>query len=544
MQGLITRIRIGPRLAAGFILIVLLMLCVAAIGIWGLRSLHQDMRYIVEVQNPRIGHIHAIAEEAGVIAVAVRDALVAETEDSAKPYIARVEKGRQIMGELLAKLDNSLADTEARSQQTQEALHVAYGAYTIEQVKLTRAIAAGKKELAGKLLLDGMQPKLQSYLATLSQMRDYEAGEMRNSEENARRSYERGRNTIAGILLLAAALTGILAYALTRSITDPLDYASRSADAIARGDLTQDIRARGTDETAVLTHSLSAMQAQLASIVRQIKGAADAVHTAAGEIALGNTDLSRRSESHAASLQQTAASVEMLSGTVKHNADRAQRAAQLSGKASDVAGQGGLAVAQVDKTMGSITDSSRRISDVLGVINSIAFQTNILALNAAVEAARAGEQGRGFAVVAAEVRNLAQRSAEAAKEIKMLIADSTARVNDGSAQVARAGSTMEGLVTSVQGVTELIAEIATASQEQRTSVEQLSMAIAQMDAVTQQNAAMVEQSGAAAQHVEDQAVALVQAVAAFKLREDEDEDEDEGARRALSSTASREITVL
>jgi methyl-accepting chemotaxis protein len=523
--------RIGPRLAVGFVLIVILMLCVAVIGIWGLRSLHQDMRYIVEVQNPRIGHIHAIAEEAGAIATAVRDAMAAESDDHAKPYIARIEKGRQVMGELLARLDSSLANTGAQSQQTQEALHVAYGAYTIEQVKLTRAIAAGKKEMASKFLQDGVQPKLQSYLANLSQMRDAEAGEMRTAEENARRSYERGRNTIAGILLLAAALTGWLAYVLTRSITDPLRYASRSADAIARGDLTQDIHTHGTDETALLTRSLSAMQGQLASIVRQIKGAADAVQIAAGEIARANTDLSRRSEAHAASLQQTAASVEMLRGTVKHNADRAQQAAQLSGKASNVAGQGGQVVAQVETTMGAITDSAQRISDVLGVINSIAFQTNILALNAAVEAARAGEQGRGFAVVAAEVRNLAQRSAEAAKEIKTLIADSAMRVNDGSAQVAHAGSTMAGLVTSVQRVSDLIAEIATSSREQSLSVDQLSTAILQMDTVTQQNAAMVEQSSAVAQHVEDQSVALVQAVAAFKLRA------GEGTRRTLPHMA-------
>jgi methyl-accepting chemotaxis protein len=519
VQRLIAKINIGPRLIAGFILIVLLMLCVAAIGIWGLRSLHLDMRYIVEVQNPRIAHINAISEEAGAIAIAVRDALAAEAEDSARPHIARVESGRKTMGDLLAKLDNTVTDDSDGTKQTQDALHSAYGAYTIEQVKLTRAIAAGKKELAQKVLFEGAQPKLQSYLAALTQLREHEAGAMRASEENARLSYERGRTTIVAILLLAAALTGVLAYVLTRSITRPLQYASLTADAIARGDLTRDIQVRGTDETAVLTRSLSAMQAQLVSIVGQIKTASDAVHQAAGEIARGNTELSRRTESHAASLQQTAASVESLTGTVKHNADRARQAAQRSGEASAVAGQGGEVVAQVEKTMHSINDDARHISDMLGIINSIAFQTNILALNAAVEAARAGEQGRGFAVVATEVRNLAQRSADAAKDIKTLIANSAARVHEGSAQVARAAATMAGVVSSVKHVSDLIAEIATASHQQSVSVDQVSNAISHMDAVTQQNAAMVEESSAAADHVEDQAIALVQAVAAFKLRE-------------------------
>jgi methyl-accepting chemotaxis protein len=516
----ITHFKIGPRLATGFVLIGILMLCVAAIGIWGLRALQHDMRYIVEVQNPRIDQIHAISSEASAISVAVRDALVSETEEEAKPYVARLEKGRQIMGELLAKLDNAMvADTEL-AKQTQEALHGAYSAYTIEQVKLMRAVSAGKKELARKFLVEGVQPKLQAYLTALTQLREYEAGLMRLSEGNARRSYEQGRNTIIGILLLAAALTAALAYALTRSITRPLHYASAAADAISRGDLSEAIHVEGSDETAGLTRSLSAMQQQLATIVQQIKTASDSVNTAAGEIARGNVDLSRRSESHASSLEETAASVEELTGTVKQNADRARQAAQLAGETSKVAGHGGQIVAEVVKTMASINESSRKITDIIGVINGIAFQTNILALNAAVEAARAGEQGRGFAVVAAEVRTLAQRSADAAKEIKALITDSTARIGAGSELAARAGKTMDGVVNSVKQVNGLIAEISTASQEQSSSVEQVSEAIMQMERMTQQNAAMVEESSAAAENVEDQAQALAQAVAVFKLRGD------------------------
>ena len=518
--SLIARFRIGPRLTIGFVLIGVLLLGVAAIGVWGLRSLHQDLRHIVEVQNPRIEQINAIFAEASMISVTVRDALVAETEEDARPYVARVEKGRQTMGDLLAGLDKSIQIDNEKAKQTQDALHAAYGAYTIEQVKLTRAISSGNKELARKFLLEGVQPKLQAYLATLKQLRDYEDGLMRISVENAGRSYEHGRNTIIAILLIATALTGLLAYLLTHSITHPLSYARDAADAIASGDLTQVISASGSDETASLTRRLSSMQAQLASIVYQIKSASDSVNAAAGEIARGNADLSRRTESHASALEQTAASVEELTGTVRQNADHARQAAQLADETSVVAVQGGQIVSQVVQTMHSINESSKKITDIIGVINGIAFQTNILALNAAVEAARAGEQGRGFAVVAAEVRMLAQRSAEAATEIKSLISDSTTQVDAGSALVNQAGKTMTRVVASVKRVTDVIAEISTASQAQSASVEQVGAAILQMDQMTQQNAAMVEQSSAAAENVEDQASALVHAVAAFKLRDD------------------------
>ena len=350
---LLARFKIGPRLAAGFALITLLMLCVAGIGIWGLRVLHQDIRHIVEVQNPRIQQIHAIADEANAIAVAARDALIAESEDEARPHISRVEKGRQIMGNLLAKLDQSVA-----SEKTQSDLHSAYGAYTIEQVKLIRAIAAGKKEMARKFLAEGVQPRLQDYLATLSKMREYEAGLMRASEESARRSYERGRLGIAGIVLLAALLTAVLAVMLTRGITRPLDYASNAAAAVSRGDLTQTIHAQGRDETAQLTRSLSVMQAQLATIVRQIKAASDTVSAGTMEIARGNAILSQRSESQASSLEQTSASIEQLTSMGRQNAERAGQAATLAEASSRLAGEGGSIVADVVKTMQAIDASS------------------------------------------------------------------------------------------------------------------------------------------------------------------------------------------
>ena len=351
-------------------------------------------------------------------------------------------------------------------------------------------------------------------------MREYDAGLMRGSEESARRSYERGRLGIAGIVLLAAMLTAVLAVMLTRGITRPLDYASNAAAAVSRGDLTQTIHAQGRDETAQLTRSLSVMQAQLATIVRQIKAASDTVYAGTMEIARGNANLSQRSESQASSLEQTSASIEQLTSMGRQNAERAGQAATLAEASSRLAGEGGCIVADVVKTMQAINESSRKIADIIGVINGIAFQTNILALNAAVEAARAGEQGRGFAVVAAEVRMLAQRSADAAREIKSLISDSTTQVSAGSALVGRAGATMDNVVASVNQVATLIAEISAASREQSASVEQVGSAILQMDTLTQQNAAMVEESSAAAEDVEEQARVLAQAVAAFKLGED------------------------
>lgn len=262
------------------------------------------------------------------------------------------------MGNLLAKLDQSVASDGEAAKKTQSDLHSAYGAYTIEQVKLIRAIAAGKKEMARKFLAEGVQPRLQDYLATLSKMREYEAGLMRASEESARRSYERGRLGIAGIVLLAALLTAVLAVMLTRGITRPLDYASNAAAAVSRGDLTQTIHAQGRDETAQLTRSLSVMQAQLATIVRQIKAASDTVSAGTMEIARGNAILSQRSESQASSLEQTSASIEQLTSMGRQNAERAGQAATLAEASSRLAGEGGSIVADVVKTMQAIDASS------------------------------------------------------------------------------------------------------------------------------------------------------------------------------------------
>lgn len=319
------------------------------------------------------------------------------------------------------------------------------------------------------------------------------------------------------ILIIVLAIGALFAWMITNSITRPLVGALEVAKRVASGDLSSHMDVIGKDEVASLLQALKDMNDSLAKTVGQVRVGTETITVAAQEIASGNADLSSRTESQASSLEETASSMEELTSTVRQNADNARQANQLVVSATGVAVKGGAVVGQVVDTMGSIKESSRKIVDIIGVIDGIAFQTNILALNAAVEAARAGEQGRGFAVVAAEVRNLAQRSASAAKEIKALISDSVDKVDQGSKLVDEAGKTMDEIVTSVQHVADIMSEITAASQEQSSGIEQVNLAITQMDEMTQQNAALVEQAAAAAESMEEQALSLAQAVSIFKL---------------------------
>ena len=342
------------------------------------------------------------------------------------------------------------------------------------------------------------------------------------------------RNRYALIGLAALAIFAVILFLLVRTVVSrPLARAEEAADRIAKGDLDVHLEIHNNDEIGLVLRALNGISSNLSSVVGQVRVGADQITTAATEIANGNLDLSSRTEEQASSLEQTAASMEELSGAVRQNADNAAQANQMAMAASGVAAKGGEVVAQVVDTMGSINASSRKIVDIISVIDGIAFQTNILALNAAVEAARAGEQGRGFAVVATEVRNLAQRSATAAKEIKELIDDSVSKVDIGSRQVAEAGSTIQEVVESVRRVTDIMAEISSASDEQRTGIGQVHDAIHQMDEVTQQNAALVEQAAAAAAALQDQAHDLVEVVRIFNL------GSNAGAARAPVHSPSR-----
>jgi len=319
------------------------------------------------------------------------------------------------------------------------------------------------------------------------------------------------------VLGLAVILIVPLTLLNAGSIVEPIRAAKRAAQIIAEGDLSQTIDAQGHDEAAELLRALAQMQDSLRSLVSQVRSTSDSIGTASAEIATGNQDLSSRTEQTASNLQQTASSMEQLTGTVKQSADSARQANQLASSAAEVAARGGVVVSQVVATMEDINASSKKIADIIGVIDGIAFQTNILALNAAVEAARAGEQGRGFAVVASEVRSLAQRSAEAAKEIKGLIGASVEKVEGGSRLVADAGQTMKEIVESVGRVTKIIAEISAAAAQQRDGIGEVGGAVTQLDQMTQQNAALVEESAAAAESLKDQANKLASAVGGFKL---------------------------
>jgi aerotaxis receptor len=319
---------------------------------------------------------------------------------------------------------------------------------------------------------------------------------------------------IAGLGVPMAAMFAVLSY---RIVVVPLQNARHDIERMGTGDLTGRIVASGADELAQVLQALRVLQINVKLLVGQIKQSTELVNAGASEISAGNADLSGRTESQASSLEETASSMEELTSTVKQNAEHAHHASKLVLSTAEIASNGGVVVGKVINTMGSIKESSRKIADIIGVIDGIAFQTNILALNAAVEAARAGEQGRGFAVVAAEVRNLAQRSASAAKEIKTLISDSVEQVEAGRKLVDEAGEAMEDIVTSVELVADIISGTATASQEQSAGIEQINQAVGQMDEITQQNAALVEEAAAAAESLQVQAAKLTELVGTFKL---------------------------
>ncbi|MCG2583326.1 methyl-accepting chemotaxis protein [Massilia sp. TS11] len=391
-------------------------------------------------------------------------------------------------------------------------------------------VLAFNSEGGAKVIATRIDPLNNQTLAALNKLVDIQQAAEKDAVDKSVKSDNQLLMLQLGLTLAAVALGVVGAYATTRSITRPLAGAVEVAQKVANGDISMNIYIAGNDETSELFQTLKDMTGSLARTVGDVRLGTETITVASQEIAQGNADLSARTESQASSLEETASSMEALTSTVKQNADNARQANQLAVSASSVAEKGGTVVSQVVETMGAIKDSSRKIVDIISVIDGIAFQTNILALNAAVEAARAGEQGRGFAVVAGEVRNLAQRSASAAKEIKALIDDSVEKVDSGSKLVDEAGQTMELIVTSIRQVADIMGEITAATAEQSAGIEEVNAAITQMDEMTQQNAALVEEAAAAAMSMQEQAQKLAEAVAIFQLA-------DAQMRRALPTPA-------
>jgi len=376
---------------------------------------------------------------------------------------------------------------------------------------------AGDFEAAASNAVNNAGPKFAALRTSMFKILDMQKVDGAKEYQDAQGTFEKISTAMVAVMAVGAIFAFIFGMLLLRSIIAPLNEAIEVANAVAAGDLTKRIDAASTNETGRLLQALKTMNENLVDLIGKVRTGTDQITTASGEIASGNSDLSQRTEEQASSLEETASSMEELTSTVKQNADNARQANQLAVGASEVAMKGGTVVGQVVQTMSSINESSKKIVDIISVIDGIAFQTNILALNAAVEAARAGEQGRGFAVVATEVRTLAQRSAAAAKEIKELISDSVAKVEDGTRLVDEAGATMDEIVNAVKRVTDIMSEISAASQEQSSGIEQVNQAVTQMDEATQQNAALVEEAAAAAESMQEQAQALTQAINTFKL---------------------------
>ncbi|MBV8666387.1 MAG: Tar ligand binding domain-containing protein [Burkholderiaceae bacterium] len=492
-----------------------LMVVIGVMGLSSLGSTNASLKTVYEDRLVSLGQLDSVIRAILRVQLSLSDAASAEPAqlgswaDKAETDVALASKvWGEYMATYLTPEEKKLADqfSEARQELMEQGVKPAIAAARAQDVNAVSGLVHGK--------ITELYPKVRDHMNALIQLQlDVGKGEYDKSQA----SYSRFRMLAIGSIVVGLIMGAVVGMWLVRSITGPLNYAVDIAETVAGGDLRQRIDVTTTNETGKLLQALKDMNESLVKIVGQVRTGTDVIATASNEIASGNLDLSSRTEEQASSLEETASSMEELTGTVKQNADNARQANQLAQSASEVAVRGGSVVAQVVETMGSINESSKKIVDIIGVIDGIAFQTNILALNAAVEAARAGEQGRGFAVVATEVRNLAQRSAAAAKEIKELINNSVEKVDIGSKLVDQAGSTMDEIVESVRRVTDIMSEITAASQEQTTGIEQINQAVTQMDNVTQQNAALVEEAAAAAGSLQEQAGNLSQVVSVFKL---------------------------
>ena len=512
----ISNLKIGTRLGLGFGVVVLLLAAVALVAVTRINLINQATERILHDSFGKLTLARHIQTEVNVQSRLLRNAVIGAADPAeVREQLEKLDASLKSNDEYIGKLEAML--TLPKGKELFKTLSERRDAYAAARNALIKLIKEGQSEQAAKFVSKELRLVQVPYFKVINEMEDFQEALMQKDGEEIAAG---GALAVQLTLILSTtALIGavLIGWFITRSITVPVNRAVVFAQTVAAGDLSGQIDVRSRDEIGALLQALNDMTRSLNNIVGQVRAGSDEISTATAEVASGNLDLSSRTEQQASALEETASSMEELTSTVKQNSDNARQANQLAVSAVDVARLGGAVVTEVVTTMGHIHASAGKIADIIGVIDGIAFQTNILALNAAVEAARAGEQGRGFAVVASEVRNLAQRSAGAAREIKTLINDSVEQVNAGNQLVAKAGTTMTEVVASIQRVTDIMSEITAASREQEVGIEQINQAVNEMDAVTQQNAALVEQAAAATAALEGQASHLTQVVSVFKL---------------------------
>ncbi|MFZ6847599.1 DUF2959 family protein [Undibacterium sp. RuRC25W] len=534
-------LKISAKLLVGFVLLLVLTAFIGIFSIYVLASVNHSATELGTNWMPSVKAAMGVKERLSRIRSQEAQLVFAETPEEITKYENRVKEA--VTGLKESKTAYSALISEPEERKLYEEYVQAETAY----LQITDKMIALKKannSAEAIALMRGESSKLNTNMRELVDklvtvnsdggIKAYQSGIV---------IYEHSRNLILILIVVSLVIGFMLAFWIAGIVSRPLQYAVKVAQTVAAGDLTIHIDVDSNDETGMLLQALKEMNDSLMKVVTQVRKGTDEITYASADIAKGNMDLSNRTENQASSLEETASSMEEITSTIQHNADNARQANQLSHSASEVAQRGGHVVSQVVSTMGSINESSKKIVDIIAVIDGIAFQTNILALNAAVEAARAGEQGRGFAVVASEVRNLAQRSAGAAKEIKELINDSVSKVSEGSRLVDQAGSTMSEVVESVKRVSDIISEITAAGLQQSAGISQINDAVTEMDTLTQQNAALVEQAAAAATSLQEQAQNLSEVVSVFKLDAAHSTESRQAPSRPLVKPAAKTGTV-